>query len=285
MFFPTPLRKHQIANAQGKPTLVPININKILDESPSITSTPTTLMSTIIAPTATPTPTLAENQSDFCLQVPVLYYHHIEPYDLATKEGHQQLTVDSNYFDQQMQYLRDNGYRSISAEGLAHALLNHQQLPPKTVVITMDDGYVDIYQYAFPILKKYNMIGSLMVPAGLVDNADYLTWSQLQEMVKDPHIRIYNHTYSHADIADADENTLHAEVIFPNEEFQTKLGIHIDVFTYPYGSFSDNAIAFLKQNGFIAAFSTLSGSLECESQIMRLPRVRIGNAPLSEYGF
>src|SRR5579885_2209813 len=241
-----------------------------------LTSTPSPL------PTATP---VTNDVGDFCLQVPVLFYHHIEPIAQASAQGHAQLTVDSNWFDKQMHYLVSAGYHSISADDLAHALLARQQLPPKSVVITMDDGYSDIYQYAFPILKKYTIIGNLMIPAGLIDNPDYMTWLQLQQMVKSPDIRVYNHSYSHADVAHADLTKLQNEIVTPNTELQTKLGRKVDIFTYPYGSFSDATIVFLKQHGFIAAFSTLPGTLQCKSQIMRLSRTRIGNASLSDYGF
>src|SRR5256885_6355801 len=120
----------------------------------------------------TPTPTipLPENTifngNDFCLNVPVILYHHIEPLNLAQQEGHAQLAVDSSIFDEQMAYLAQKGYNTISAEQLISALLSHQQLPEKSIVVTLDDGYVDWYDYAFPVAKKYHVTLNLMIPAG-----------------------------------------------------------------------------------------------------------------------
>ncbi len=55
---------------------------------------------------------------DYCLNVPVLLYHHIQPMRIAASLGHAQLTVGSDYFDMQMAYLVANKYHPISADEL-----------------------------------------------------------------------------------------------------------------------------------------------------------------------
>lgn len=242
-------------------------------------------------PAPTPTPTSqpqplnsASIANDFCLQVPVLLYHHIEPLSIAQNLGHAQLTVDSDYFDQQMAYLAANGYHSISAEELADALIRHVTLPPKSILITLDDGYEDNYTYAFQILKKYNIVGNFMISTGLIENKGYMTWNQLKEISGNPLMRIYNHTWSHAYLSKESKEKIQFEIATANDQLKNNLDKNINIFTYPYGAFNQTIIEILKTNGFTAAFSTIHGALQCESYIYALRRTHIGNAPLTSYG-
>ncbi|MDZ4228094.1 MAG: polysaccharide deacetylase family protein, partial [Candidatus Levybacteria bacterium] len=123
---------------------------------PPLTPTPTPF------PTPTPVPLVG-----YCLNVPVLMYHHIQPNAEAQSKGQKALSVDVGAFDLQMGYLVSSGYTVISAGQLTDALLNHTALPQKSIVITMDDGYSDIFIYAYPILQKYNIVANLAVITGL----------------------------------------------------------------------------------------------------------------------
>ncbi|MBU3979128.1 polysaccharide deacetylase family protein [Patescibacteria group bacterium] len=223
--------------------------------------------------------------NDFCLRVPILLYHHIEPMPIAEKTGHAQLTVDSDFFDKQMAYLVTSGYKSISADELVDALVHHRGLPAKSIVITFDDGYGDNYIYAFEILKKYNIIGNFMIPTGLVENEGYVTWDQLREINGNSLMHIYNHTWSHAFLGGAAKDKIEYEIATANTQLESNLGKQIKIFTYPYGSFDQVVIDVLRKHGFTAAFSTINGSMQCESYIYALRRTHIGNAPLSYYGF
>lgn len=233
----------------------------------------------------TPTPTPKEQQlSGFCQNVPILFYHHIEPLDLAKKEWHAQFTVDDKTFDSQMNYLVSSGYNIISPDTLVDALTNHKQLPTKSVAITIDDGYNDLYTYAFPIIKKYNLKVGLLIPTGLLENGSYVNWDQLKEMANSGKVSIYNHTWSHANIAALGKEKLQFEIETPKKQLADKLGVTNTIFGYPYGSISTSAIEALRTNGYTAALSTLPGTTQCDSFMMTLHRTRIGNMALSNYG-
>lgn len=223
--------------------------------------------------------------TEYCLDVPVIMYHHIEPMAIAEQLGHPQLTVDNVIFEEQIRYLIQNHYRFISADDLVNALKTHSTLPEKSVMITIDDGYMDNYSYAFMVAKKYKVVMNFMIPTGLVGQPDYVTWDHLKEMAASPYARLYSHTTSHAPLGLIDEETITKEVATANQEFATKLGITNTILTYPYGSYSDLAIEKVKELGIVAAFSTDPGRNECTSNIMQLPRVRVGNGPISDYGF
>lgn len=251
------------------------------------TPTPTLLPFPTTSPSATPTPTLAPTPTPkplgYCLSIPVLLYHHIQPADVASKKGQSSLNVDNSIFDQQMAYLKQKGYSFVTVGQIADALRTKSTLPEKSIAITIDDGYKDLYDNAFPIFKKYGIVANLMIPTGLLGGADYISWPQLEEMVHSG-MFVSNHTWSHYALARGP----HDKVVFEIDTAKNQLaehGMSSNVFTYPYGSFNNEVITVLEQKGYVAAFSTLPGTLQCDSFIMALHRTRIGNASLSYYGF
>lgn len=241
--------------------------------------------------TATPVATISANEltpsysEDYCLDVPVIMYHHIEPLSIASQLGHEPLTVDSNIFESQIKYLVEHNYHALALEDLVTALRNHGTLPEKSVVITIDDGYADDYTYGFMMAKKYHVIMNFMIPTGLIGQPDYMTWDHLQELNQSPYAKIYNHTTSHAALGLVNKEDIVKEVTSANQDLAKHLGLKNDIVIYPYGSYSDEAISTLEELGMVAAVSTDPGRNECTSNIMKLPRVRVGNAPLSDYGY
>lgn len=262
-----------------------INVSKAKQEKVSparnvvaITPSPT------IMPTPTPTP-LAQNYNGFCLKVPVLMYHHIQPESAAKELGQTSLTVDNGTFDQQMAYLAQNGYTTIWANELINALINHTALAPKSVVVTMDDGYADNDIYALPILRKYNVKANLMLATGLVgSNPDMLSWGQVNDMKGSGLYYFTNHTWSHFAINRGPQDKIETEIDTAQTQIQQYTGQTVNVFTYPYGAFSNNAINTLQKKGYLGAFTEIPGFYQCDSFIMTLHRTRVGNAPLSAYG-
>lgn len=228
--------------------------------------------------------------SGFCLSVPVLLYHHTEPQTDAIAKGQTSLNVDSAVFDGQMAYLAANGYTTLSADQLVNAILSHQQVPAKSVVVTLDDGYLDNYNFAFQSFKKYHVTANLMIPTGLLGansgTNTYYTWDNLKEMVGSGLIFAYNHTWSHFAMAAGPKEKDTYEITTAQQQLQQNLGKASPIFVYPYGSGQTLGWvqSLLKQNGYIAAFSTLPGTYQCEGNLYALPRIHIGNAPLSSYG-
>lgn len=266
------------------PTVSSINTFPLLQQfddlkRPSL-ATPSAASSSAIQQQLTP-----GYAQDYCLDVPVIMYHHTEPLAIATQLGHPQLTEDSSYFEEHIRYLIQHNYHLISLSDLVHAILTRTQVPDKSVVITIDDGYIDNYTYAFLVAKKYHALMNFMIPTGLVGQPDYMTWDHLKEMAQSPYAKLYNHTTSHAALGLIDQNQIIKEVTTANQDLKTNLGLDNTIVVYPYGSYSDLAIQTLQQLGMIAAVSTDPGTDECLSNIYKLPRVRVGNEPIENYGY
>jgi len=246
---------------------------RLTPPTPIFTPTPTSI------PTPTPVPLVG-----YCLNVPVLFYHHIQPQSQAIDKGQTATSVNNEVFDQQIQYLISRGYTFLTAKELVDALRTKSQVPAKSIVVTLDDGYLDSYQYAYPIFKKYNIKANFMIATGLLGGSDYMVWEQVKKMAGSGLIYFMDHTWSHYGVGYGTADKIRYEISMAKQQLQENTGQTIDIFAYPYGSFNDLSINILKQEGFVGAFSTIFGDWQCDSFIMALHRRRIGNAPLSYYG-
>lgn len=152
--------------------------------------------------------------------IPVLMYHHVSP-----APGH--INVSPQHFEDQLAWLKKHGYQSLTSDAFA-AHLRGGGAPPKSVLITFDDGYLDNYVYAYPLLKKYGFqaiiflvtswigdgpqraySGQSDVPEvlshresmGRVENGLFddvaLRWSEVQAMQADGVCEFHSHTHTH----------------------------------------------------------------------------------------
>lgn len=238
------------------------------------------------SPTPTPTPkplTFAEMNQLYgpCAIVPTLMYHHVQAEAIAKADGHAQLTVDSGWFQKQMQYLKDHNYNVIKANDLINFFDNGTPLPSKPVMLTFDDGYDDFGTDAAPIMSAFGFNSTLFVPTGLMENAGYLHWSTISSL-SGP-VLMANHTWSHHNMG-ASKSVIEKEITTADSQLGGRGLNSPKVFAYPYGLTSSYSIAFLQQMGYKLAFTTKHGSTLCKQQRLTLPRIRIGNAQLSSYG-
>ncbi|OGH19309.1 MAG: hypothetical protein A3D74_01485 [Candidatus Levybacteria bacterium RIFCSPHIGHO2_02_FULL_37_13] len=259
-----------------------VNIDSIYSISKSIASS-----SSALNPSPTPVPKkekIVEENFGYCVNVPVLLYHHVQPDSEARRLWQTALSVDSDIFEQQVSYLVSRGYTAISAKQLIDALLLRTPLPQKSIVLTFDDGYKDAYSYVYPILQKYRITANLMIATGLVGGSDYLSWGEIEEMGRSGLVYFSNHTWSHYPIDQGGYDKAKYEIQTGRKQLEEHTNQIVNIFTYPYGSFNNEAIRALKDDGVLGAFSTIPGFWQCDSFIMTLHRNRVGNASLSEYG-
>lgn len=244
----------------------------------------------IASSSASPTPvplTFAQLNALYgpCVSLPVLMYHHIEDLGQAKLEGHAQLSVDPKYFQNDMQFLHDRGYTVVPISSLINFFDHGTPVPKKSIAITFDDAYNDFGTNAAPILKSFGYPATLFVPTGLVENPGYLSWSSVVSLATTQSVLMANHTWSHHNVAGGNKTVITKEITLADTQLQDH-GLNVPkVFGYPYGLTSSFAVSLLQQMGYQLAFTTQHGSIQCKQQRLLLPRIRIGNAPLSSYGF
>jgi peptidoglycan/xylan/chitin deacetylase (PgdA/CDA1 family) len=99
--------------------------------------------------------------------LPALTYHHV------TERGGDRLTVDLAGFEAQVCFLAEGGYTMLHANEYVRCLRGETPVPERAVLLTFDDGYVDTWTYAFPILKRHKAKATLFLVTGWVSDAGY----------------------------------------------------------------------------------------------------------------
>lgn len=211
------------------------------------------------------------------ITLPVLMYHGIR------KDTHAQnkYVISPNEFESDLKYLQKNGYKTIVVADLLEYFDNGKPLPEKPIILTFDDGCLNNYTYAYPLLKKYNE-KIILSPIGkyideYTENNDknpayaQADWNTLREMLNSGLVELQNHTYnmheSHGRIGasqkagESDEEyraALTADLIKFNERMKSELDITPTAFVYPYGAMSKISPDIVKELGFRASFDCAS---------------------------
>ena len=164
-------------------------------------------------------------------KVIVLNYHKID-------NMHISLSVKPEDFERQMKYLTEHNFHSITPQELYAALVDGAELPENPVLITFDDGYMDNYTNAYPILKKYGLKATIFVITGFLDRAQpgYFTWGQAAEMEASGLINIESHTVTHTSLADLTEEQVKMVLERSKNDIERRLCKQVDILAYPTGT-------------------------------------------------
>lgn len=162
--------------------------------------------------------------------VPVLNYHQVNDRFQTV------LTMKPTDFEEQMKYLHDHGYHSITQEQFAAYMRGEGSLPDRPVMITFDDGYVDNYEQAYPILKKYGFTGTIFLIVDLVGKPGYLTWDQVQEMGRNG-MEFGSHTMSHKPLTGFDRQGVRTELRESKAAIESHLQKPCEYIAFPEGEF------------------------------------------------
>lgn len=219
------------------------------------------------------------------LRVPIIMYHYISAPPTGADSIRLDLSVSPENLRQQMGWLKEKGFTTITPDDLYAALTRGKRLPANPILLTFDDGYRDAYANAFPILKEFGFTGTFCVVSGFIDsgNNEYLTWEQVKKMAK-AGMSIQNQSRTHKSIEGRDHDWLVDQIVVPGDRIEAITGIRPRFFCYPSGDYDDNAIYELQQAGYVAAFTTADGTFAYTDDMMRLRRVRMrGSTTLAQF--
>jgi peptidoglycan/xylan/chitin deacetylase (PgdA/CDA1 family) len=182
-----------------------------------------------------------------------------------------------------MGLLRRLGYRGVSLRELL-AQIDSGGPGGRLVALTFDDGYQDTVDVAAPILAEHGFTASVYIVPECVGSkaswdgaaaAPLAGWSDLGMLV-DAGWEIGMHSRSHTTALDMLQGLeLELEVRGGLENAQERLGTRIDSFAFPYGRYSDDAIACLRSAGYRAAVTSEHGTLRAGMEGFALPRYEI----------
>jgi len=207
--------------------------------------------------------------------VPILMYHSVNP--IAPSEN--RLIVSVSAFKRQMNFLKKHNYKVLPLETVVDLIKNRKIIPLKTVAITFDDGFKDVYTYAFPILKKYNFPATIFIIVNEIGRPqnDKLSWDEIKTMQDSGLITFGSHSLGPEPLINIkSEEELKSQIFDSKKVLEGKLGRKINTFSYPEGRFNEKIRRLVIAAGYKLAVATNPGYKFTNEDIFAIKRLRIG---------
>ncbi len=232
---------------------------------------PTTETATItptLAPSPVPTATWAHFEPGI-ITVPIILYHHIN-----VPVTNIRFYVTHEHFDEQLKLLSEQGYTTISTQTLVAAITKGADLPARPIIITFDDGNIDTYTTAFPIMQRYGFTGVIYIVGSYVGAEQYMSADQIKEMAA-AGWEVGSHSMTHADLALIDPEKARYEIVNSKKYLEKMLGVPVNTIAYPFGNSSVNINDYAYAAGYIAGMSLGNSSSHGAGNLFVLQRLDI----------
>lgn len=196
----------------------------------------------------------------------VVLYHAVSDTILSDDDA---LYTSPTEFENQMRALKDAGYTTVFAD-------EYGRYTEKTVAVTFDDGYENVYTEAFPILKKYGIKATVFLITS--ERPNHLTDAEIREMVDSGLVLFASHTVNHPDMTTLTYDEMIEELKTSKEDVERVSGQKVTCFAYPHGAYNDDVIRAVKECGYKFAYKTDMD----KGDIFSIPRIIIWRATTTE---
>jgi peptidoglycan/xylan/chitin deacetylase (PgdA/CDA1 family) len=219
--------------------------------------------------------------------IPVLMYHALlEKEDLNAHPVH----VLVSCFEQQMEWLYENGYESISMDEMLEIFKSKRPLEGRKMVITFDDGYLSVHRYALPILARYNFKATLFLTTLAVGLPSYrlmegyeengqpsddrpLNWPEITDMAR-MGWAIEAHGCRHLSLPNISKAEMESEIAGSQKCIEERLNKRVRYFAYPFGDYNRQVLAAVREK-YEAACAVHSGKAQIGEDTYRLSRIEV----------
>jgi peptidoglycan/xylan/chitin deacetylase (PgdA/CDA1 family) len=199
-----------------------------------------------------------------------LMYHSVNP------NAHRQ-SITPQVFEQQLQFLKQHELTCV----LASELLAHLGKTKKLACLTFDDGFIDNFEFAVPLLRKYQIAATFFVPTEFIGRTSILpefmgmTVADITNVANDPLFEVGSHAVSHRRLSTLAPEEVLQELASSKQRLEEIIGKPVTSFAYPYGDFSPRDAKLVEQAGYQIAFSTVRRSLPAQPPVFEVPRLPI----------
>ena len=247
-------------------------------------------------PAASPTaPKVTKPVVDQTAQTIIYCYHR-----LVDKVRYPGTEITPAVFEAQMKELKDRGITVIGLQDLLAWKRGEKNIPPRCAVITFDDGWKSQYEVAWPIMKKFGYTFTMFIYTEGVAGASLgggqaITWEQLADM-RDNGIDIEAHSATHQDLREGHtimviepggkrtkkkltgaeyEQWVQNEVVGCKQLLEQRLGIKINCFAVPFGTYNEHVKEIARNAGYEAMFTVYGQPITYTSPMDALGRYAI----------
>ena len=212
----------------------------------------------------------------------ILMYHGVG----RPGEAPSRYVVSRRRFRQQMAWLYWAKYTVISLPELVHGLSAGVLLPPRSVILTFDDGYADNHAEALPVLRQYKFPATFFLVSGAIDSAcrwssdlnlagrRTMTQAQVRELLAEG-MNIGAHTVSHTSMTNISTRDPSIDARISREDLELRFHHRVTTFAYPFGDCDSDAVTMVQRAGFHAACCSHSGRNDPATSLFELRRVEV----------
>lgn len=216
-----------------------------------------------------------------------------------------EMAVSPQRLREQLLALRAAGYQCLSLPALLGAAAGAARPSGPAFALTFDDGYASVYEHGLPLLDELDLSATLFLTVDFLDGriappwrsadaalvAEYdrhrahfrpLDWRQARALAASPRIRLGSHSMSHPLVGRLDRAAMERELRGSRQALEDRLGVAVDVFSYPfgvrrYGAYSALSEAMVGESGYVASFTSEVGRVHPGRGPWRLPRLPLTN--------
>jgi len=215
--------------------------------------------------------------------VPVLTYHHILKESENRNFRNVSTTISDVQFNEQMDWLKENGYETITLDRLEQYVRGKINLPAKAVVITFDDGLKTSFLYAYPKLKEHGfkatnfVITSRITKGTQTFNPDYLQFLGQSEMNAMRDVFMFeSHTHRLHNLNGSKSHVLTNPYNVVKEDIKLSQNIlGARYFAYPFGQYNDSTLRILNELGFKLSVTTKEGKVRIGDPLLEIKRLGV----------
>jgi peptidoglycan/xylan/chitin deacetylase (PgdA/CDA1 family) len=215
-------------------------------------------------------------------RLPILMYHSVSA---NGPSGLARYRVTPAVFEEQLQYLRDTGFRSTTLEKWRLAMEAKRPLPGRAVIITFDDGYRDFLTEAWPLLAKYGFSATVFLVAESVGRMNewdrhygqempLLGWEEIRGLQKEG-IEFGSHSLSHRPLTELPIDEVAREAARSKTLLERGLEARIRALAYPYGASDEVIHRLVGACGYRFGLTCRSGPSQFRDSHLALPRIEI----------
>lgn len=213
------------------------------------------------------------------MKAAILMYHRV-----AETAAPDRYTVSPGEFRRQMQYLVAQKYQVIALQRLVRAFAGDFALPDRSIVITFDDGFLDTYENALPVLIALKMCATFYVISGLAGKTSswmssrtdrstrLIDWREIGDL-RHSGFEIGSHSVTHPRLTQLSIDAAKSEIVDSKASLEDRLGAPVTSFAYPYGDFDSSVKGLVRAAGYDSACSTLSGFVNEQNDLYALRRI------------
>jgi peptidoglycan/xylan/chitin deacetylase (PgdA/CDA1 family) len=209
----------------------------------------------------------------------ILLYHHIAPEGVKPKQPDPAEGWCFNHsptdLERHLVHLKKIGFRFISLNNIVADIQNFGKEASRTVAVTFDDGWIDNFQFALPILEKHSVPATFFVTTDHFrrdrNDSRKMSVAQLRDLVK-AGMTIGGHSRSHPDLSKLSLDDAREEILGCKQDLEEVLQAPIGLFAYPGGAFNRNVARLTSEAGYTAACSVLGPARNDASSLCWLYR-------------